>query len=624
MKRILTICLLLWGFICPLCAQSTTNAPLSSIDSLTRLFDAASTDTAKLSVLSKDKPVHLVKQPDAALDLYQRALAIAQRIGDSGKSAYLMYNIGYLHQFGKFNEEEAFNWYQKALTTAEALQDFYLCAEINYSIGDMYGLQEIRDKMFTYLEKAVVYNDKTAQPQAIFNIVLLYDYATYGRLDDALILGDKLVALAEKGQFSGYDKVLIYGNFLTALKQKPEKKTVLEAYKNTLRGMIDTVTFDKNSDRNLANITSICLDINRPDLAIKYSKRLLSLPNHIKRTEVYALQYLAQAYEMQGNYPLSIEYYKQYRNEELAFTKASLIDQAGQKTLRLEAEKDLLIKQNEIDRQKVFTLLGLVIALLLSLGVVVVYRFYKREQQTKQELATLNATKDRLFALISHDLLSPVANFKNVLSLTEWGLLSQSEFTSISKNLTIKANNLHNMFENVLYWAISQMQGIKAKREPVKIADIINEQVELLQPIAKSKQIEIQQLIPNDLTIELDKNHLALIIRNLLQNALKFTNANGIISFNAQKTTNNQSPITNNPTTEGRYLIEIKDNGVGMSPDVLDKLFKTHENTNRKGTHQEAGTGLGLILTKELVELNKGQIAVTSEVGKGTTFSLAF
>jgi signal transduction histidine kinase len=178
------------------------------------------------------------------------------------------------------------------------------------------------------------------------------------------------------------------------------------------------------------------------------------------------------------------------------------------------------------------------------------------------------------------------------------------------------------MFENVLHWAISQMQGIKAKRELVKIADIINEQIELLKPIANSKQIEIQQLISNDLTIELDKNHLALIIRNLLQNALKFTNTNGVISFKAQKTSNLQSPITKN--TEGGYLIEIKDNGIGMSADVLTKLFKTTENANRKGTHEEAGTGLGLILTKELVELNRGQISVSSEVGKGTTFGLRF
>ncbi|MBL7816726.1 MAG: tetratricopeptide repeat-containing sensor histidine kinase [Saprospiraceae bacterium] len=639
MKRICTIYTLFLGFTYSLYAQipTPTDPILASIDSLTRLFEAATSDTAKLAVLSKSQPVRFIKQPDAALNLYQRALTIAHRSG--GKVAYsLMYDIGYLYQNGKFDEYEAFNWYQKALTAAEAAQDFDMCASICRDIGFIYERQDIKDKMFAYFEKGAYYNDKRANPDIFSQISLLYFYSTYGRLDDALILGDKLVALEQKKQFSSYDILQIYGYQLTALKQTPEKKATFEAYKNKIRAIIDTVAFDTNDGATLVNVAFLCLDINRPDLVIKYCNHVFSLPNYTKPAEVYALQYLAQAYEMQGNYPLSTQYYKKYIAAELELTKTTLTDRAGQKILRIEAEKDLLIKQNEVDKQKTFAILGLIIGVLLLIGVVLTYRFYKRERRTKQELADLNATKDRLFALLSHDLMSPMANFKNILMLTDWGLLSQTEFKDIVKDLSAKAHNLHSMFENVLHWAISQMQGIKAKRESVQIADIINEQIELLKPIADSKHIEIQQLIPNDLTIELDKNHLALIIRNLLQNALKFTNAHGTIAFNAQKHTNSQSPITNPQTTdpkdsfvhrtplerERRYLIEIKDNGVGMSADVLDKLFKTNENTNRKGTHQEAGTGLGLILTKELVELNKGQISVQSEVGKGTTFSLTF
>jgi signal transduction histidine kinase len=143
----------------------------------------------------------------------------------------------------------------------------------------------------------------------------------------------------------------------------------------------------------------------------------------------------------------------------------------------------------------------------------------------------VNATKDKLFALLSHDLISPVANLKNILMLTDFGLLSQEEFAAISKDLSNKAHNLHSMFENVLHWAISQMHGIKTRFEKVAIAEVVNEQISLLKPLAKGKQIKIEQNIPYDLILQLDRNHLALIIRNLLQNALKFTNVNGTIVF---------------------------------------------------------------------------------------------
>lgn len=113
----------------------------------------------------------------------------------------------------------------------------------------------------------------------------------------------------------------------------------------------------------------------------------------------------------------------------------------------------------------------------------------------------------------------------------------------------------------------------------------------------------------------MDRNHFALILRNLFQNALKFTDRGGRINFGFKK---------NNDTEGGQKVLKIEDTGIGMSKEVLEKLFKVEQNTHREGTAKEGGTGLGLILTKELVKLNGGTIDVTSEVGKGTTFTLVF
>jgi signal transduction histidine kinase len=194
----------------------------------------------------------------------------------------------------------------------------------------------------------------------------------------------------------------------------------------------------------------------------------------------------------------------------------------------------------------------------------------------------------------------------------DWGMMSQKEFAQSSERLKIKVHNLYNLLENVLHWSITQMKGIKPKIETINIQNVINEQIALLETVAKSKGIHITQAIPSDTTIQVDKNHFAIIVRNLCQNALKFTDTHGQISFSYQN------------TEGGKKSIQLQDTGIGMSQETLDKLFKIEQNTHRDGTAKESGTGLGLILAKELVQLNGGTINVSSEVNKGTNFTLSF
>ena len=150
------------------------------------------------------------------------------------------------------------------------------------------------------------------------------------------------------------------------------------------------------------------------------------------------------------------------------------------------------------------------------------------------------------------------------------------------------------------------MGGMKPKIEKIAISAIIDEQIQLLKPIAEAKNISIENNIPSGVDLLADKNHLMIIFRNLLQNALKFTNLGGNISFN----------YTENGT------IEVKDNGIGMSEKQLANLFQLEKNTSSIGTDNEQGTGLGLVLVKELVEINKGKIVVRSDLEKGTTFNV--
>jgi signal transduction histidine kinase len=341
------------------------------------------------------------------------------------------------------------------------------------------------------------------------------------------------------------------------------------------------------------------------------------MPNPVLLHSIY--RYFLYLYITEGNYKKTYQTVKDLVDIRLSTQEKRLTQDGKIKMVEVKSALELEKKESEIallDEQKKeqrILLIGIVVlAVLLVAFMVVLQRSKSRIEQQKAELAALNATKDKLFAILSHDLMSPVATLKNYMSLIDWGIMSQEQFAQSSERLKIKVNNLYNLLENVLHWSITQMKGIKPKIETVNIETVINEQIALLETVAESKTIHITQAIPSDATIQVDKNHLALIVRNLFQNALKFTDTYGQIGFSYQN------------TEGGKKIIRLEDTGIGMSQDTLDKLFKTEQNTHRDGTAKEGGTGLGLILAKELVQLNGGTIDVASEVNKGTRFTLSF
>ncbi|MBL7817969.1 MAG: hypothetical protein JNL70_23370 [Saprospiraceae bacterium] len=614
-----------------LCKFGLSAQPQDPADSLQTVFNQAKTDTARLSILFKDNPYKYMGKPQQMLALYQRGYVLAQQQNDQARVFKAHFYTALVYIYNLQDEVTGFQYLQKALTVAEARNDYFDLHRVYYAMSIVQDHQNNHVEMYKYLYKGIEAAEKTKNPDVGAFQSLGENLYNEKRLDECLTINKRLLALLERSNSSIEKKLQAYTAIADVLKLLPNRKQEFVYYREKAERLFDSLSVSKTPHIDLIPVGLIYYKFNRLEKAKDIFKQILAEKldsNTNLNNQAIAHGLLSDIYELQGNYPLSTAHLKKHYSIELAATKKRLADEAGKKIIKAESERDLLLKQQEIDKQKWFAISGFCMALVLLIGCLIVYRFYKREQQIKQELALLNATKDRLFALLSHDLLSPVAILKNFIMLVDFGAMNQQEFAATTNDIRRDVNNLYNMLETVLHWSVTQMREIKPKFEQVNIAEVIGEQVSLLEPIAKSKGIVISQHIPSDLVIDIDKNHLALVIRNLLQNALKFTNVNGTIEFNAKTISNTQIAVT--PGRDGAqgdksgYAIEIKDNGVGMSADVLDKLFKTNENTNRKGTHQEAGTGLGLILTKELVELNKGQISAQSEVGKGTTFSLTF
>jgi signal transduction histidine kinase len=270
-------------------------------------------------------------------------------------------------------------------------------------------------------------------------------------------------------------------------------------------------------------------------------------------------------------------------------------------------------------QQRLFLIGSVVIAALLVGFLAILQRNKRRIEHQKQALTELNATKDKQFSIVAHDLRSPIGALKNLMTMTNYGMMSQGEFATASKRLTTDVNNLYKSLDNLLLWSHSQQEGIKAQPETIHLHAIAAEQIKLLTEIAAQKNITVVNDISTEATVFADPNQIGLVIRNLVSNSLKFTKKSGKIILESQTI----PPLggTRGATEGGKLELKIADNGIGMSKDIQSQLFKIQGNASRLGTSAEVGQGLGLILVKEMVEANGGTLHIESAEAKGTSIS---
>ena len=232
--------------------------------------------------------------------------------------------------------------------------------------------------------------------------------------------------------------------------------------------------------------------------------------------------------------------------------------------------------------------------------------------QNEALLKELNATKDKFFSIIAHDLKSPfnaIIGFSNLLSeqMKEKDYDGIEEYAEIIQSSSIRAMSL---LSNLLEWSRSQTGRMDFQPEHFELVSLINDVADLSRDFAKQKSIAIAQELPHNLNVFADKAMIATILRNLISNAIKFTNVGGRILVSSEQTLNEN-------------IITITDNGVGLDQEALANLFRIDQNNSSKGTQNELGTGLGLILCKEFIEKHKGRIWAESEPGKGSSFSFS-
>lgn len=261
---------------------------------------------------------------------------------------------------------------------------------------------------------------------------------------------------------------------------------------------------------------------------------------------------------------------------------------------------------------------------LQEVNVILEERQEKIQQQTEElnrqaqilkkanvELEQLNSTKNKFFSIIAHDLKNP---FQAIFGFSELLMRNYKDFDDPQKMelLTMiksSSESAFNLLENLLQWARTQTDRIKYNPDLINLVEIIDQNIELSKASAENKQITLISQVDCDSTVFADKNMINLVVRNLISNAVKFTNEKGIVTVACELKGKDQ------------MMVYISDTGIGISEQNIKKLFRIDEYFSTSGTAGEGGTGLGLIICKEFIEKNKGTLHIESKLNEGTTFT---
>ena len=599
-----------------------------------------------------------------AMDTLQMSLDIFERLGDSTNYATTLLVKGMAHAYaGETNE--AITTYEDAIKYfGEA--DSFRCAVVYLNLSTIHsGITGNNELALKYALIALNEFEKIKHPT-----YLAYCLSNIGIIYDNMEDYDKSIETYKRGLDIVKDSgnQLLITNFLNNLgedyKKKREYDTAREYYQrsyelNNKIGYAEGIAVTLNNlgecdyyngdyqaaldkfeksymmlenmgekiklPNSLNNIASAHFKLGNYAQAGIEAEKAVKLGSEVDATldiqNGYYTLYLVS--DKKNDYHKALNYYIKYETIKDSLTSTNLNDKVAELRNRYEAEQKekqiaLLTQEQklsdaELAKQETLTYLLFII---IVLAAVIAYILYKKSRERKvinEELKELNHTKDSFFSIIAHDLKGP---FNSLLGISEILAEDAEEFTTeeikkISVELNDNAKNTYMLLENLLQWASNQTGKAAFYPEIIDLNEILSRNVNLYQSMAHNKKINLIIDISGSYMIKADKNMVDTIVRNLLNNAIKFTRENGEVKVYTK-------------FTNDKVSFFVEDNGIGMDEKSISKLFRINERVKSRGTNNEQGTGLGLILTKEFLDKNNGSIEVISEVNKGTTFKVTF
>jgi signal transduction histidine kinase len=432
---------------------------------------------------------------------------------------------------------------------------------------------------------------------------------------------------------------VIYGRLGSIYIYNKNYKAAL-AYSDTAYQMSQRVGNNRLRAKTLVGYATIYNLQHQYDKALPYAKKGAALADSIGVMDALSTAYeeMAASYEQKGDLKQAIAYQKRYvaiKDRLSGFYRAKnsqLIQSYFDLDNRLDAIADFESNAKQIKAKMQFQRI-IIISLSLSLLAVVTlllitYYFYKQKKELSDELGRkhsallehkklieaqtenlqmISKIKDKLLAVIGHDLRTPVANLRSMVEMFEADYISADEIHWLMKDINPLVKSAELTLSNLMEWAGSQIKGQSINSTRLDIFLLGVEMEQTFNHALQRKNIEFLNQATAGQSVMADENHIKVVLRNLISNAIKFTDATGTIKLNSAY-------------KENKVIISVQDTGKGMTADEINRLFYPQTHFSQPGTLGENGTGIGLLLCKELVELNGGKMWVNSKPGKGSTF----
>lgn len=516
---------------------------------------------------------------EKAIKNYQEAIIIYEQTASTVDLKRIHHTIGLLfYQIGELNAAK--NSFKKGIAYSQTIKDTLQIILYNSALGMVAKTQGQPEEALVYHQEALRINQMVNDSTQLASLltVLADLYLETGQVDQANKHYHTALALAKS--FNQQDGIL---NILIRL----------------------TTNFES---------------INQLDSAKYYGKIAMAKAsqNSSSENEIALAAVMSNIYEKSADFEQALIYQKKYvellqKNNNQRTTALLQNEQVRQNIAGVRAEKrkverqaDLLASSNQ-----------LFLAILTSLGlffILGVYFFYQLRTTKSQietqnsQLQTLNENKDRLFSIIAHDIRSPITALDSVGQQISYYLKKNDtkKLAILTDGIESTAKNLTSLLDNLLNWALLQKGSLPYHPEHIKVKEIVQENVDLYKEVAIIKSISLHNETNDTISVYADNSALSTILRNLINNAIKYTPSGGQIFISCEQ-------------KKKQVHIKVRDTGLGMETEKLNLLF-TMRSKKKRGTAGEKGTGLGLLLCQDLVKMNKGSIKVTSELGKGTQF----
>lgn len=574
---------------------------------------------------------------------FNRSLEIRRNLGDIQGMGKVLNNLGVLHwNWGHYFK--ALTTYLESLNAREKTKDTIGIVVTMNNLAILYQKLGDREKALDYLERSLATSKKTK-----YNFGIAYSYENLGNYYKAIHDYDKAL---DYFQLSAENYALI--NFIAGITDLKnalgevyyDKGEYIKAKEYFIVALSQSRVIENKKALifSLSNLGKVNVRLNQINAAKEYLDEAMKLLEGEKIADYLRdvnFNY-AMLYEKRGDLRTAYGYLKSYKvlsDSLFNLENSRVINDLKEKydAEKKEKENELLrskteLQELELKRQNyILNLFGIALLFIVVFSASLYYAYLTKKKakekvdslyedlklinkqlsESEKNLRELNKTKDKLFSIIAHDLKNPFLALSGYSELLYEGYNDYPDEDKIQMIKDIKevSNNTYQLLENLLGWARIQTGKMGFTREKINLSELIKENITLIQPSIKLKDQVLLSNIEEGIELKADKEMINTVIRNMLSNGVKFTDKGGEIQISAE-------------TINGNVHLIFADTGVGIEKADIETLMKSSEFLSTNGTEGEKGSGLGLVLCNEFVQIHRGKISIESEVGKGSKFTV--